>query len=70
MSRQRTQTLGLALVLAGLGLAALGTLVGLTRVSWGGIMVGTAIATVPFLMVFLALQRHFVAGIAGGAVKD
>ncbi len=49
---------------------ALGTLVGLTRVSWGGIMVGTAIATVPFLMVFLALQRHFVAGIAGGAVKD
>ncbi|UBV43680.1 carbohydrate ABC transporter permease [Deinococcus taeanensis] len=49
---------------------ALGTLVGLTRVSWGGIMVGTAIATVPFLALFLALQRHFVAGIAGGAVKD
>lgn len=49
---------------------ALGTLVGLTRVSWGGIMVGTAIATIPFLMLFLALQRLFVAGIAGGAVKD
>ncbi|THF87438.1 carbohydrate ABC transporter permease [Deinococcus sp. KSM4-11] len=49
---------------------ALGTLVGLTRVSWGGLMVGTAIATVPFLALFLALQRHFVAGIAGGAVKD
>ncbi|PNY83045.1 carbohydrate ABC transporter permease [Deinococcus koreensis] len=49
---------------------ALGTLVGLTRVSWGGIMVGTAIATIPFLALFLALQRHFVAGIAGGAVKD
>lgn len=49
---------------------ALGTLVGLTRVSWGGIMVGTAIATLPFLALFLALQRHFVAGIAGGAVKD
>ncbi|MDB5044584.1 MAG: hypothetical protein JWQ08_634, partial [Deinococcus sp.] len=23
-----------------------------------------------FLALFLALQRHFVAGIAGGAVKD
>ncbi|MDV6374660.1 carbohydrate ABC transporter permease [Deinococcus arenicola] len=49
---------------------ALGTLVGLTRVSWGGIMVGTAISTIPFLVLFLSLQRHFVAGIAGGAVKD
>ena len=49
---------------------ALGTLVGLTRVSWGGIMVGTVISTVPFLLVFLALQRQFVAGIAGGAIKD
>ena len=49
---------------------ALGTLVGLTRVSWGGIMVGTAIATVPFLVMFLFLQRYFVAGITAGAVKD
>ena len=49
---------------------ALGTLVGLTRVSWGGIMVGTAIATLPFLVTFLWLQRYFVAGITTGAVKD
>jgi lactose/L-arabinose transport system permease protein len=49
---------------------ALGTLVGLTRVSWGGIMVGTAIATVPFLVMFLFMQRYFVAGITAGAVKD
>jgi lactose/L-arabinose transport system permease protein len=49
---------------------ALGTLVGLTRVSWGGIMIGTAIATVPFLIMFLFLQRYFVAGITAGAVKD
>ena len=49
---------------------ALGTLVGLTRVSWGGIMVGTAIATLPFLIMFLFLQRYFVAGITAGAVKD
>jgi lactose/L-arabinose transport system permease protein len=49
---------------------ALGTLVGLTRVSWGGIMIGTAIATIPFLILFLFLQRYFVAGITAGAVKD
>ena len=49
---------------------ALGTLVGLTRVSWGGIMVGTAIATLPFLILFLWLQRYFIAGITSGAVKD
>ncbi len=49
---------------------ALGTLVGLTRVDWGGIMVGTAIATLPFLILFLFLQRYFVAGITAGAVKD
>ncbi|MDZ7703809.1 MAG: carbohydrate ABC transporter permease [Trueperaceae bacterium] len=49
---------------------ALGTLVGLTRVSWGGIMVGTAVATLPFLILFLFLQRYFVAGITAGAVKD
>jgi lactose/L-arabinose transport system permease protein len=49
---------------------ALGTLVGLTRVSWGGIMVGTAIATLPFLIMFLFMQRYFVAGITAGAVKD
>jgi lactose/L-arabinose transport system permease protein len=33
-------------------------------------MVGTAIATVPFLIMFLFLQRYFVAGITAGAVKD
>ncbi len=49
---------------------ALGTLVGLTRISWSGIMVGTTLATIPFLVLFMALQRQFVAGIAGGAVKD
>lgn len=49
---------------------ALGRLVGLTRVAYGGIMVGTVIATAPFLIVFLFLQRYFVAGITGGAVKQ
>lgn len=48
---------------------ALGSLIGLTRVSWGGIMTGAVILTVPMLIVFVLLQRHFVAGIAAGAIK-
>jgi lactose/L-arabinose transport system permease protein len=49
---------------------ALGTLVGLTNISWGGIMIGTSLATIPFLIMFLFLQRYFIAGIAAGAVKE
>lgn len=48
---------------------ALGTLIGLTKVSWGGIMAGAVMLTVPMLVVFVLLQRHFVAGIAAGAIK-
>lgn len=48
---------------------ALGTLIGLTRVSWGGIMAGALVMTAPMLVFFLLLQRHFIAGIATGAVK-
>ena len=48
---------------------ALGTLIGLTRVSWGGIMVGAVLLTAPVLVVFVFLQRHFIAGISAGAVK-
>lgn len=48
---------------------ALGSLIGLTKVSWGGIMTGAVILTAPMLVLFVALQRHFVAGISAGAVK-
>lgn len=48
---------------------ALGSLIGLTKVSWGGIMVGAVVLTAPMLVVFVLLQRHFVAGISAGAVK-
>jgi lactose/L-arabinose transport system permease protein len=48
---------------------ALGTLIGLTKVSWGGIMVGAVVLTAPMLAVFVLLQRHFIAGISAGAIK-
>ncbi|MDL2410367.1 carbohydrate ABC transporter permease [Rhizobium calliandrae] len=48
---------------------ALGTLIGLTKVSWGGIMAGAVMLTAPILTVFVLLQRHFIAGIAAGAIK-
>jgi lactose/L-arabinose transport system permease protein len=48
---------------------ALGTLIGVTRVSWGGIMVGAVLLTAPMLAVFIFLQRYFMAGITAGAIK-
>lgn len=48
---------------------ALGTLIGLTRVSWGSIMTGAVLLTVPMLIAFVFLQRFFMAGITAGAVK-
>ena len=48
---------------------ALGTLIGVTRVSWGGIMTGAVLLTVPMLAVFVFLQRYFMAGITAGAIK-
>lgn len=48
---------------------ALGTLIGLTKVSWGAIMAGAMLLTAPMVIVFILLQRHFIAGIAAGAVK-
>jgi lactose/L-arabinose transport system permease protein len=48
---------------------ALGSLIGLTKVSWGGIMVGAVMLTAPMLVLFVALQRHFITGISAGAVK-
>lgn len=48
---------------------ALGSLFGLVDVSWGGIMVGAVLMTAPMLLVFVFLQRFFMAGITAGAVK-
>lgn len=48
---------------------ALGSLIGLTRVSWGAIMAGAVLMTAPMLLVFIFLQRFFMSGITAGAVK-
>lgn len=48
---------------------ALGSLIGLTRVSWGAIMAGAVLLTTPMLLVFIFLQRFFMSGITAGAVK-
>jgi lactose/L-arabinose transport system permease protein len=48
---------------------ALGALVGLNRVFWNAIMVAAVLMTLPMLILFLFLQRYFIAGITAGAVK-
>ncbi len=39
------------------------------RTPWNLLMMGSFIATVPMLLLFLALQRYFIEGIAMGGVK-
>ncbi|MGO8506883.1 carbohydrate ABC transporter permease, partial [Rhizobium leguminosarum] len=34
-----------------------------------GIMAGAVLLTAPILVIFVALQRNFIAGIAAGAIK-
>jgi lactose/L-arabinose transport system permease protein len=48
---------------------ALGALIGLNKVFWGAIMVAATLMTLPMLIVFLFLQRYFIAGITAGAVR-
>lgn len=48
---------------------ALGRLIGLARIEWGAMMVGVSLMTVPFLLLFLLLQKQIIAGITSGASK-
>ncbi|WP_330343337.1 carbohydrate ABC transporter permease [Streptomyces longwoodensis] len=48
---------------------ALNTLTGLTHVDYAGLMLGSLLATLPLLALFLVFQRQFVAGLLGGALK-
>lgn len=48
---------------------ALSSLFGLSRIDYGQVMAGVTIATGPIIIFFLALQRHFISGVLGSAVK-
>ncbi|MFT4297421.1 MAG: carbohydrate ABC transporter permease [Micropruina sp.] len=48
---------------------ALNTMVGLSRVDYSGLMLGSLLTTLPMLIIFLVFQKQFVAGLLGGAVK-
>ncbi|MEO7146437.1 MAG: carbohydrate ABC transporter permease [Terrimesophilobacter sp.] len=48
---------------------ALNTMIGLSRVDYSGLMLGSLLATIPLMILFLIFQRQFIAGLLGGAVK-
>lgn len=48
---------------------ALNTLTGLSHVDYSGLMLGSLLATLPLMVLFLLFQRQFVAGLLGGALK-
>lgn len=43
--------------------------IGQHSAAWGDLMAGATVATIPVLVLFLAIQRFFVAGLTAGAVK-
>lgn len=49
---------------------ALSSLVGLARIDYGQLMLGTTLSIIPVLIFFFIFQKHFVSGILGGAVKE
>lgn len=48
---------------------ALSSLFGLSRIDYGQVMVGVTLATGPIVLFFLLLQRYFISGMLGSAVK-
>lgn len=49
---------------------ALASLDGLQRKDYGVIMLGSTIATIPIMVIFLLFQKQFVSGILGGSIKE
>lgn len=49
---------------------ALATLEGISSTDYGALLTGTLVSIIPVLALFLFLQRHFVAGLLAGAVKQ
>ncbi len=47
----------------------LGAMMGEFRIAWNELMAAALLATVPTLLVYAFLERYFVAGLTGGAVK-
>ncbi|MED1203384.1 carbohydrate ABC transporter permease [Heyndrickxia acidicola] len=48
---------------------ALSSLMGLSVIDYGQVMTGVTIATIPIIILFLALQKHFISGMLGSALK-
>ena len=48
----------------------IGNMVGQYRIAWNDLMAASLVASLPLIVVFVLLQRHFVAGLAAGAVKQ
>ncbi len=48
---------------------ALGSSRGQYLVDWGYLFAGSALVTIPIIVIFLALQKHIVQGLVSGAVK-
>lgn len=48
---------------------AIGSLIGATTISWGAIMAGSVLLTLPMLVLFVVWQRYFISGITAGALK-
>ncbi|MGJ9383760.1 carbohydrate ABC transporter permease [Salipaludibacillus sp. CF4.18] len=48
---------------------ALSTLSGVSYTDYGQMMMGISIATIPIMIFFLVLQKHFISGMLGSAVK-
>jgi lactose/L-arabinose transport system permease protein len=49
---------------------ALSSLIGLARIDYGQLMLGTTLSVIPILVVFLVFQKNFISGILGGSVKE
>jgi lactose/L-arabinose transport system permease protein len=48
---------------------ALAGLNGMSRINYGEIMLGTTLATLPIMVIFMFFQKQFVSGILNGSVK-
>ncbi|MDM5224872.1 carbohydrate ABC transporter permease [Cytobacillus sp. NJ13] len=49
---------------------ALSSLIGMARIDYGQVMLGTTLSTIPIMIIFLLMQKHFISGILGGSVKE